>query len=242
MCGLSLSRPHCHHVDLKFLDYNAPMPKRIFLVHPYFPSMPPIDAAFKSGWPEAQTVNLLDESLYADVPQDGKLSPLLYQRVATLLHHCVTSGADGIVFTGTTFGPAIEAVRPHIAVPLLRAEEAMAEQAVGMGQDVLLVCSAKRAMPVIRGSLEAAAKRRNLRPRISELWVSGAKDALARGGLEAHDRLIAREVEAASHAGVIVIGQISMAGACAHVSPALAPRIVTSLNAAVARMRAVVER
>jgi len=218
------------------------MPKRIFLVHPYFPTMAPIDAAFKQAWPAAQTVNLLDESLYADVPQDGTLSPLLYERVVTLLQHCVRSGADGIVFTGTTFGPAIEAVRPHIRVPLLRAEEAMAEQAVGMGHDILLVCSAKRAMPVIRASLEAAAMRRALAPRIKELWVSGAKDALAKGGLEAHDQLIASEIEAAAFAGVIVIGQISMVGACSYMSPALAPRTVTSLNAAVLRMRSLVER
>ena len=203
--------------------------------------MAPIDAAFKQGWPQAQIVNLLDESLYADVPQDGTLAPALYERVTTLLNHCVNSGADGIVFTGTTFGPAIEATRPHIKVPLLRAEEAMAEQAVGMGQDILLVCSALRAMPVIRGSLEAAAKRQGVAPRIRELWVSGAKDALASGGIDAHDRLIAREVEAAKHAGVIVIGQISMAGACAHLPAALLPRIVTSLNAAVTRMRALVE-
>jgi hypothetical protein len=213
---------------------TAPMPKRIFLVHPYFPAMAPIDAAFKQGWPEAQTVNLLDESLYADVPQDGTLSPLLYGRVATLLNHCVGSGADGIVFTGTTFGPAIEAVRP-LKVPLLRVEEAMAEQAVGMGRDILLVCSAKRAMPVIRGSLEAAAQRQNLTPRISELWVSGAKDALAQGGMEAHDRLIAREVEASGHAGTIVIGQISMVGAGAYLSPEIMRRTVTRARSPSAR-------
>ena len=217
------------------------MTKRIFLVHPYFPTMAPIDAAFKRDWPQAQIVNLLDESLYGDVPQDGTLAPPLYERVATLLHHCVKSGADGIVFTGTTFGPAIEAVRPYIKVPLLRAEEAMAELAVGMGKDVLLVCSAKRAMPVIRGSLDAAAERQGVTPRINELWVSGAKDALAAAGMEAHDQLIANEVEAASHAGVIVIGQISMVGACAYLPPEIMRRTVTSLNAAVARMRTLVE-
>ena len=161
----------------------------------------------------------------------------MYERVATLLHHCVKSGAAGIVFTGTTFGPAIEAVRPHIAVPLLRAEEAMAEQAISLGKDILLVCSAKRAMPVIRGSLDAAAKRQGLTPRISERWVSGAKDALAAGGLEAHDRLIAREVDESGHTETIVIGQISMVGACAYLPPGIMRRTVTSLNAAVARMR-----
>src|SRR5262245_3528126 len=118
----------------------------------------------------------------------------------------------------------------------------MAEQAVSLRRDILLVCSARRAMPVSRGSLEAAAKRQGVASQINELWVSGAKDALAAGGMEAHDRLIAQEVEAAGHGGVIVIEQISMVGACAYLSPVLMRRVVTSLNAAVARMRALVER
>src|SRR5258708_2748647 len=122
------------------------MPRRIFLVHPYFPTMAPIDAAFKAAWPQAQTVNLLDESLYADVPADGTLSPSLYESVATLLRHCEKNGADGIVFTGTTFGPAVDAARAEIKVPVLRAEEAMADEAVGRGERILLVCTAKRAM------------------------------------------------------------------------------------------------
>src|SRR5258708_15047290 len=136
MYGRSLSRPHCRHVESALRDDNI-MTKRIFLVHPYFPTMAPIDAAFKRDWPQAQIVNLLDESLYADVPQDGTLAPPLYERVATLLHHCVKSGADGIVFTATTFGPAIEAVLPHINAPVLCAAGAMPAFALVMAKDVL---------------------------------------------------------------------------------------------------------
>ncbi len=213
---------------------------RIFLVHPYFPTMAPIDAAFKKAWPEAQTINLLDESLYADVPADGTLAPVLFERVATLLRHCEKSGADGIVFTGTTFGPAVEAARPYIKVPVLRAEEAMAEEAVMRGEHILLVCTAKRAMPIIRGSLEAAAARNGVARPIKELWGKGAKDAIVDGARDAHDRLIANEVEGAADFDVIVLGQISMVPACAYLSPAIARRVMTSPDAAVARMRALV--
>ena len=51
------------------------MPKRVFLVHPTPLAMAPIDEAFKTQWPQAQTINVLDESLYADIPQDGTLAP-----------------------------------------------------------------------------------------------------------------------------------------------------------------------
>ena len=37
----------------------------------------PIDEAFKTQWPQAQTLNVIDESLYADLPQDGTLAPAI---------------------------------------------------------------------------------------------------------------------------------------------------------------------
>ena len=87
------------------------MPKRIFLVHPVSLAMEAIDRAFKTLWPQAQTLNVLDESLYADIPQDGTLSEDVRRRVMSLLKHCEASGADGILFSGSTFGPAVEAAR-----------------------------------------------------------------------------------------------------------------------------------
>ena len=37
------------------------MPKRVFLVHPTPLALPPVDEAFKTLWPQAQIVNLLDD-------------------------------------------------------------------------------------------------------------------------------------------------------------------------------------
>jgi len=84
------------------------MSKRVFLVHPTPLAMAPIDEAFKTLWPQAQTINVLDESLYADIPQDSTLAPAIYDRIASLLRHCALSGADGILFSVSTFGPAVD--------------------------------------------------------------------------------------------------------------------------------------
>jgi Asp/Glu/hydantoin racemase len=218
------------------------MPKRIFLVHPTPLSMPPIDDAFKTLWPEAETLNLLDESLYADIPPDGALSASIYDRVSVLLRHCETSRADGILFSGSTFGPAVDAARKCMRVPVLRAEEAMMEQAVVLGERILLVCTAKRAMPVVRASLDAAVARARAKRMISELWVSGARDAITSGDLATHDRLIAQQVSGAGDFDVIVFGQISMVPARVPLPREIARRIVTGPEATVHRMRALVER
>src|SRR5262245_31876264 len=221
---------------------NQPMPKRIFLVHPTPLAMPPIDDAFKTLWPEAETLNLLDESLYADIPPEGTLSPAIYNRVAGLLRHCEASRADGILFSGSTFGPAVDAARKHVRIPVLRAEEAMMEQAVLLGERILLVCTAKRAMLVVRATLDAAVTRARVRRLITELWVAGARDAITRGDITTHDRLIAQQVSGAGDFDVIVFGQISMVPARVPLSRDIARRVVTGPEATVERMRALVEQ
>jgi len=217
------------------------MPKRVFLVHPTPLAMAPIDEAFKTLWPQAQTINVLDESLYADIPQDGTLAPAIYDRVASLLRHCELSGADGILFSGSTFGPAVDRARIGMRVPVLRAEEAMIEQAVTLGERILLVCTAKRAMPVVRGTLDAAIKRAGVTRAISELWVKGARDAITSGDVAAHDKLIAEQVIAAGDFDVIIFGQISMVPAQVPLPPEIARRIVIGPHATVTRMRALID-
>jgi hypothetical protein len=217
------------------------MPKRVFLVHPTPLAMAPIDEAFKTLWPQAQTMNVLDESLYNDIPQDGTLAPAIYDRVTSLLRHCELSGADGILFSGSTFGPAVDKARIGMRVPVLRAEEAMMEQAVTLGERILLVCTAKRAMPVVRGTLDAAVKRAGVTRQISELWVKDARDAITSGDVATHDKLIAEQVTAAGGFDVIIFGQISMVPSRIPLPPHIARRIVTGPGATVARMRALID-
>jgi Asp/Glu/hydantoin racemase len=218
------------------------MPKRIFLVHPTPLAMPAIDAAFKTLWPEAQTLNVLDESLYADLPQDGALSAAIYARVGSLLVHCEQSGADGILFSGSTFGPAVQIARKTMGVPVLRPEEAMMDRAVQLGERILLVCTAKRAMPVVRATLDDAAARASITPKVTELCPTGARGALTSGDQKTHDRLIAEQISAAGDFDVIVFGQVSMSPDAMPLKPELARRVLTGPAVAVARMRELVDR
>ncbi len=213
------------------------MAKRIFLVHPTPLAVVPVDEAFKKLWPQAQVLNLLDESLYADVGANGELTPALYARVGNLFRHCEASGADGIVFSGSTFGPAVEEGRKGIKVPVLRIEEGMMDEAVARGGSILVVSTQKRAMPVVRATLDASAKRAGKTPTIKDIWVDGARDALNAGDTDKHDRLIAEQSAAAGDFDTVVLSMISMAPARAKMSPALAKKTLTSGEASVARMR-----
>ncbi len=215
------------------------MRPRIFLLHAYRYSMAPCEEAFQRLWPGADTVRLLDESLYADAGADGTLPGNIVPRLNSLFRHCVLSGAHGIVFTGSTFGPAVEAAKGGIDVPLHKADEAMAEAAVNRARRILILATAKRALPVIRRNVESAAKASGKAPEITDGWVEHAQAANNAGRAEEHDRLIA---EAASSRGAvfdaIVLGQMSMAPARGLMPADVAARVLTSPDAAVHKMRA----
>ena len=76
-------------------------------------------------------MNLLDDSLSADLARDGKLTDAMTERFLALGRYAASTGADAILFTCSAFGPCIEAVaRAHAPMPVLKPNEAMIEQAV----------------------------------------------------------------------------------------------------------------
>jgi hypothetical protein len=53
---------------------------RIALIHALRHSPPPIEAAFARLWPEATLMNLLDDSLSADLSRDGRITEAMTGR------------------------------------------------------------------------------------------------------------------------------------------------------------------
>ena len=210
---------------------------RIAIAHAYRFSMEPMDAAFREGWPEARPFRLLDEALYADAGADGTLPADIVPRLASLFGHCKLSGARGIVFTGSTFGPAVEAARGCVDIPVLKADEALVEAAVARGGRILILATARRSIPVLRRNIESEAAATKARIAVDDHWVAGAQAANNEGRAAEHDRAIAEAAAAAAGYDTIVLGQMSMTPAVPLMPPEIAARTLTSPTTAVARMR-----
>ena len=101
---------------------------RIALVHALKHSIAPIEASFARAWPDARLMNLLDDSLSADLARDGRLTDAMTARFLTLGRYAAGTHADAILFTCSAFGPCIEAVaREHAPMRLgRRRDEAVA--------------------------------------------------------------------------------------------------------------------
>ncbi|MBM3525969.1 MAG: aspartate/glutamate racemase family protein [Alphaproteobacteria bacterium] len=213
---------------------------RIFLIHALRESIGPANAAMAAGWPEATVANLLDDSLSADLAaQRGRLDDAIVRRFLDLGTYAHNSGANGILFTCSAFGPAIEAVRAALPVPVLKPNEAALEAALERGPRIALLATFAATIPSMTHELEIMARERGIVPTIMTRVVDGALADLQRGDAAAHDKRIVAAARDHSVADALVLAQFSMARAAAAIGPGNA-RVITTPDSAVAKLRSLV--
>jgi Asp/Glu/hydantoin racemase len=217
------------------------VPVRIALIHAVRVAIDPIAAAFRQGWPEAETVNLLDDGLSRDLERSGTLEGPMTERIGALAAYASGLGADGILYTCSAFGAAIDQARAASRIPVLKPNEAMLEAALDAGRSLALVATFAPTLPSMSAELEALAGRRGVRVRITPVFVPGAMRALDAGDGAAHDRLVAEAARPLAGHDAILLAQFSMARAAPAVAGATGGMVLTSPATAVAKLRRLVE-
>ena len=207
---------------------------RIALIHALTHSVDPISQAMARDWPEATRMNLLDDSLSADLAASGRgLDAAMDKRFRDLADYAVGTGADAILFTCTAFGPCIEAVaHRHATMPVLKPNEAMIADAVGAPGPVGLISTFAPTLASMPPEFPASV---TLQCALAE----GALDALNRGDVDTHDRLIVDQARRLQAAGctTIALAQFSMARARRLCEDATGLRVLTTVDSAVAELK-----
>ena len=204
---------------------------RIALVHALKHSIVPIEASFAKLWPEAKLMNLLDDSLSADLARDGKLTDAMTERFRSIGRYAASTGTDGILFTCSAFGPCIEVVAAERApMPVLKPNEAMIEQAAKAGRKVGLLSSFPPTLASMPREFPPSVE---IVPKLAE----GALPALDRGDRETHDRLVAEASKDLRDCDVIALAQYSMAPAAEKVAAVTGKPVLTTPDSAVMKMK-----
>jgi len=205
-------------------------PPRIALIHALKHSIAPIEAAFATAWPEPRLMNLLDDSLSADLARDGALNEAMTERFLALGDYAVATGAQAILFTCSAFGPCIEAVaRVHAPLPVLKPNEAMIERAVTMGKRVGLLSTFPPTLVSMPPEFPSSVQ---VLPKLAE----GALAALDRGERATHDRLIVEASKDLRDCDVIALAQFSIAATAPMIAEATGRPVVTTPDSAVEKL------
>lgn len=207
---------------------------RIALIHALAHSVAPINTALARDWPEAVRMNLLDDSLSADLAASGRgLDAAMHARFARLAQYAVDCGSQGILFTCSAFGPCIEAVaRQHAPLPVLKPNEAMVVDAVALGGPIGLIASFAPTLQSMPPEFPAGTV-------LHTSLVAEALAALNAGDGARHDALVAEAGEQLRQQGaqVIALAQFSMARARDRVAARTGLPVLTTVDSAVRALR-----
>ncbi|MEP0367998.1 MAG: aspartate/glutamate racemase family protein [Cyclobacteriaceae bacterium] len=190
------------------------MTKKLGLIHtsatlvPVFQEL--IDKHLKGK--DIKVFNIVDDSLIKNTIERNKLTEDTSRRVVDYVGSAEDAGADFILVTCSSIGPAVEASASLTKVPVLRVDQPMADQAVQMGAKIGVVATLPTTLEptsdLVRRRAIAAGKEILLTAKLCE----GAFEALMGGEPEKHDEMVAAALkELSTKVDVILLAQASMA-------------------------------
>jgi len=184
--------------------------RRIGLIHATTLSMDPVKLAFSRLWPDAGFFHVLDNSLSDDRNKTTDLTEDLTRRISTLADYALSCGTDGLLFTCSAFGEAIEAVAATASVPVLKPNEAMFERALNIGGPVVMLATFQPSISSMEKEFHAAAKVHGQDVELRSICIPEARAALNAGDVDTHNKLLANAAETLSDTGAIMLAHFSM--------------------------------
>lgn len=186
--------------------------KTLGLVHTSATLVPVFAELCNKYLPNVKTFNIVDDSLIKITIACGELTPATSRRVVNYAGSAQEAGADFILFTCSSIGPAVEAAAMLTKVPVLRVDQPMADQAVRLGKRIGVIATLPTTLEptsdLVKRRAAAAAKQIVL---ISKL-CKGAFEALMSGDAVTHDKIVGDALkELSKEVDVIVLAQASMA-------------------------------
>ncbi|HME09940.1 MAG TPA: aspartate/glutamate racemase family protein [Bryobacteraceae bacterium] len=193
--------------------------------------------------PQLDVFSIVDESLLQNTIRSGELTKPTILRLVNYLSMAQQAGADIVMVTCSSIGPAADIGRSLVDIPVLRVDEAMAERALECGSRIGVAATLSTTLKPTADLIQRKASEAGKHVTIVSKVCTGAFEALSAGDTNLHDCLVAQGLkELMSQVDVVVLAQASMA----RIVDSLAPSektlpIFSSPRLAVERLAKMVE-
>jgi Asp/Glu/hydantoin racemase len=195
--------------------------KTLGLIHTSATLVPVFAELCSKYLPHVKVFNIVDDSLIKNTIACGELTAATSRRVVNYAGSAEEAGADFILYTCSSIGPAVETAATLTGVPVLRVDQPMADKAVQNGKRIGVIATLSTTLEptsdLVRRRAIVAGKEIELVPILCE----GAFEALMSGDAATHDAKVSAALKQLSQeVDVILLAQASMA------------RVVDTLDAA----------
>jgi Asp/Glu/hydantoin racemase len=187
---------------------------RVVMIHAVAGSIRPAELAFRDEFPDAELVNLMDDSLLTDYGDN--INSRLRRRMSQLICYCAEHGADAVGLACSVYAPVVESARDLVDIPVLSSYEAVMEDAVGYGSRIGIIASVPATLRDSEHYLRQAAGLRGIPVDPQFLLDEHLMELLkVEGQEEFRQRLAGAVRQMAPGVDAILLSQFSMATALA---------------------------
>ena len=184
----------------------------IGFVHTVLSLPPTFTALAEELVPDAELFHIADETLLGVTRREGRLTSATQRRVLGYVESAAAAGADVVVVTCSSIGPAVEASRGFVDVPVLRIDEPMADEAVRIGGRIGVVATLSTTLDPTADLVLRRARAAGRDVEVVSQLCEGGFDALSAGDRERHDELVRDGLRRViADTDVVVLAQASMA-------------------------------
>ena len=216
--------------------------KKVAVIHTSEVTLAALKELFAEILPDVEMINIVDDSLLAEVKRNGAITPDVTARVCAYARIAQSMGACMILNQCSSVGKACSIARKLISIPYLKIDEPMAEKAVSLGEKIAVIGTVASTMAPSCELVEEMAAKAGKNVTVTSWLVDGALDILMKEhDQEKHNQLVLQAIrEAAVRHDVIVLAQGSMHIMEPYLKEISKP-VLTSPRLAVERVRAMVD-
>jgi len=215
------------------------MPITVAYLHTSHVLIPLFTALTNKELPDVEQFHMVDESLIKNTIRNGSLTKTTIRRVLGMVQLAREGGADAVVVTCSSIGPAARLARRLFEFPVIRVDEPMAEKAVRSGRRIGVAATLRTTLEPTVALLREKAQAEHRQVDLVESLCENAFEAVISGDTGTHDRLLSDALlRLMDEVDVIVLAQASMARVVDSLPSRRVP-ILTSPELAVQQTRAI---
>ncbi len=215
------------------------LPLTLAFIHTSHVLIPTFTALARREVPQVKTFHMVDESLIQNTIAAGHLTRQTTHRLVQMMGPANQAGAGAVMVTCSSIGAAIPVARAVYDFPVLRIDEAMAEQAVQSAARLGVIATLKTTLDPTVSLLRSTAANRQRPIEVIESLCAGAFEKVIAGDTDTHDRMVSEAlIQLGKQVDAVVLAQASMAGVVEKLSPgALTVPVFSSPELAVRQAR-----
>lgn len=187
---------------------------KIALIHTTPVTVQSLQNLIKTQRTDLEIINLVDDSILPELINNNNQLDLVADRVNYYIKVAFSQKADLIMSACSSIGEIFEQAAANYPIPILRIDQAMADQAVKSASKIAVAATLETTLKPSQKLLNKAASKQGKKIELETALFTQAYQKLTAGDRQAHDQILAAGLQKLlKRNDLVVLAQASMARA-----------------------------